>query len=114
VQPSWWDDLAPFVRVERYGHRKDGQSRIEVTKDGMTRSWDWRGLIGECAHCGRDFLVARERNGSARSAYVRVSCGATACVRSEKTRIAFNELVRYLLTGEGPVHAGAPRLEGFS
>jgi hypothetical protein len=98
---DWWGQIRPYVRVERYGNRKQGQSRIEVT-DRYTNDKELQRLTGECPVCGRPFTPVRRRDGYYAGAYVRVTCGGVVCTRSERARLAYAALLEYLDTGEQP------------
>jgi len=94
---AYWEILAPHLRLSPYGHRTRKQSRVEVLSSAPKTVLT---VTGACATCGQTFLPVRERSNG--RAYLRVTCGEVRCMRHERARTVYTELLCYLRTGEAP------------
>ncbi len=100
---EWWYVIAPWVRAEPYGHRTDGQARIEL-KPNAPRSL--LRLTAVCAHCRRDMLPVRERHGYSGGMYVAVTCASPSCSRSEDGRDEYAAARKFFTDNEIPPEQG--------
>jgi hypothetical protein len=106
----YWHDLAPHIRTERYGRRRAGEYRLEVST--FIPKATIRRLLAEtttCPSCGQIHHPVRERLGG--GYYLAVACPEAvnpACKRSEAARLELDQLIR--VSRDKPPSEGQGRL----